>query len=134
MQNITKKMLIILVTAVSVESYAAKDKDQMWVCASDDAIPGIFVQLPERGIPKVQVGGVNHSSDFEHEGPDEDGDGDFLRFNFDNNNQSVRLNLKNYKSAETKNLYRAGYYDFSKVGEGEMASAIQYVCVEILYK
>lgn len=119
-----KIILLITVMIFSSAASAAKDKDQFWMCGSDDAPESIMVDFPIRGAAKVQINGIEWMTTGKDK---EDMDGDpVLRFDFEDYKQSFIINV-NTKSKS--NVRRAGLYSFHDVAKGETATPIQYFCV-----
>ena len=123
-------MRFLLITTALIFACNAQS-DDFWICASDDDPRSIMVSLPEKGAASVQVGGEGSKLATFEEQKDEDGDIS-LRFNFNNYDSAVILSTslkkKKLKKGES-NALTAGLYDFSSVKKGELADAIQYVCL-----
>ena len=123
-------MRFLLITTALIFACNAQS-DNYWICASDDDPRSIMVNLPEKGAASVQVGGEGSKLATFEEQKDEDGSSK-LRFNFNDYDSAVILSTslkkKKLKKGEN-NALSAGLYDFSSVKTGELASAIQYVCL-----
>lgn len=123
-------MRFLLITTALIFACNAQSEN-FWMCASDDDPRSIMVSLPEKGAASVQVGGEGTKLATFEEKKDEDGDIS-LRFNFNNFDSAVILSTslkkKKLKKGEN-NAFTAGLYDFSSVKKGELADAIQYVCI-----
>ena len=117
-----------LLLLVSLHAYGADPVDRLWICASDDDPRGVFVNYPARGAATVQVAGKNYIATVK-EADDEEGDR-FLRFDFDEYNQAVRLMLSRDKDASKTNIYVAGLFDFSDTEEGGVEKPILFACAE----
>lgn len=118
--------LLLLFIVISPGAYA-KDRAYWWVCAADDDTRSLFVNYPLRGAAKVQLAGTSYISTVDTEEKNEDKKA--VRFDFDNNKQSVIITLEREKKAQ--NLYRAGLYNFQEVEQGETAFPIQFVCLSL---
>ncbi len=121
--------MLLLFIVISPGAYA-KDRAYWWVCASDEDQRGLFVDYPLRGAPKVQVGGVSKMStvNTKYKISDDD-DRKALRFNYDNNNQSLVIIMERKKKAH--NLYRGALYNFHEVEQGETVDPIQFICLSL---
>lgn len=130
-----KTLVSISLLLVSLSTIASQHPPKLfWICVSDTDPRGIYINYSPRGVSHVQIGSIKNNFLATSEIGKEDKvewepQRETVRFNFDDDKQSLIIVTGGREVSPIKNLYSAGYFDFSVVGPGKVLLPIDYVCL-----